>query len=84
LNIVLRALPVGFIFVKNNDSLPRLTPIGVPFVEIGTVDSSNNYAMGQIQAQLADMVQSILRIIKQVAKGKEARIGTLNPVSILH
>ncbi len=54
MNIVLRALPVGFIFVKNNDSLPRLTPIGVPFVEIGTVDSSNNYAMRQIQAQMAE------------------------------
>ena len=54
MNIVLQALPVGFIFVKNNDSLPRLTPIGVPFIEIGTVDSSNNYAMRQIQAQMAE------------------------------
>lgn len=31
-----------------------VNPIGTPFILLGEVDSSNNYAMRQIQAQLAD------------------------------
>ncbi len=79
MNIVLQALPVGFIFVKNNDSLPRLTPIGVPFVEIGTVDSSNNYAMRQIQAQMAEHGTAYFAHYQTSGKGQRGKIWNAQP-----
>ena len=41
------------IFVKNTNSLRPENPIGTPFYELTEVDSTNNYAMRQIQAQMA-------------------------------
>jgi len=43
----------NFIFVKNTNSLRRENPIGEPFFELSEVDSSNNYAMGKVQANMA-------------------------------
>lgn len=43
-------------FVKNSNSLPRLpakTTIGLPFIELTAVDSTNIYAMDQVKANLA-------------------------------
>lgn len=34
--------------------MPRDNPIGKPLIELSEVDSSNNYAMRQVQAQLAE------------------------------
>ncbi len=79
MNIVLQALPVRFIFVKNNDSLPRLTPIGVPFIEIGTVDSSNNYAMRQIQAQMAEHGTVYFAHYQTNGKGQRGKIWNAQP-----
>ena len=39
---------------KNSNSLPPVIAIGIPLIELGSVDSSNNYAMGQVQAHLAE------------------------------
>ena len=41
------------IFVKNTNSLRPENPIGTPFYELTEVDSTNNYAMLQVQAQMA-------------------------------
>jgi BirA family biotin operon repressor/biotin-[acetyl-CoA-carboxylase] ligase len=43
----------ALIFVKNTNSLRCENPIGEPFFELSEVDSSNNYAMRMVQAQLA-------------------------------
>jgi BirA family biotin operon repressor/biotin-[acetyl-CoA-carboxylase] ligase len=46
----------NFIFcpsTKNTDFLPPYNPIGQPFVQLSEVESTNNYAMAQVQAQLA-------------------------------
>lgn len=43
-------------FVKNTNSLARIPPkstIGLPFMELSTVDSTNIYAMDRLQANLA-------------------------------
>ena len=34
--------------------MPRDNPIGTPFIELSDVDSSNNYAMQQVHAQMAE------------------------------
>lgn len=46
-------LPGKSIFVKNTNSLQPANPIGEPFFELCEVDSTNNYAIRQVQAQLA-------------------------------
>lgn len=46
-------LPDKTIFVKNTNSLRPENPIGTPFYELTEVDSTNNYAMRQVQAQMA-------------------------------
>jgi BirA family transcriptional regulator, biotin operon repressor / biotin---[acetyl-CoA-carboxylase] ligase len=43
-----------FIFAKNSNSLPPVNRIGTPFIQLNQVDSTNNYAMGQVQAHLAE------------------------------
>ncbi len=57
-NVVFRLRPeAGWInFVKNSNSLPPLiakTAIGQPFIELSETDSTNMYAMEQLQANLA-------------------------------
>ena len=56
---------------KNTDSLPPYTPIGEPFVELGEVDSSNNYAMRQVQAHLAE--HGITWFVRHQTAGKGQR-----------
>jgi len=50
--ITAKICPVS-IFAKNTNSLLPENPIGKPFFELSEVDSTNNYAMAQVQAQMA-------------------------------
>lgn len=42
-----------FSLLKNIDKLSSLNPIGTPFMELLTVESTNNYAMGLVRAGMA-------------------------------
>lgn len=61
------------IFVKNTTSLRPVTPIGIPFIQIGEVDSSNNYAMAQAQAQLADHGATFFTSYQTAGKGQRGK-----------
>lgn len=57
----------------------RLSPIGLPFIQIGTVDSSNNYAMAQVQAQLADHGTVYFAQFQTNGKGQRGRNWNAEP-----
>ena len=50
-----------------------VNPIGIPFIQIGEVDSSNNYAMAQAQAQLADHGTTFFTSYQTAGKGQRGK-----------
>lgn len=56
-----------------------LTPIGEPFMEIGEVDSSNNYAMRQVQAQLAEHGATYFASFQTQGKGQRGKNWVAEP-----
>ncbi len=57
----------------------RVNPIGHPFIELGEVDSSNNYAMRQIQAQLSDHGTTYFADFQTQGKGQRGKIWNAEP-----
>lgn len=68
-----------FIFAKNTNSLPAVSPIGFPFYELSEVDSSNNYAMRQIQAQMADHGTVYFTHYQNAGKGQRGKTWKAEP-----
>jgi BirA family biotin operon repressor/biotin-[acetyl-CoA-carboxylase] ligase len=63
----------NFIFVKNTNSLRCENPIGEPFFELSEVDSSNNYAMRQVQAHLAVHGSTWFAHFQNAGKGQRGK-----------
>ncbi len=59
---------------KNSISLLPVTAIGTPLIQLDTVDSSNNYAMGQMQAQLAEHGTAWLAAHQTDGKGQRGKL----------
>jgi BirA family biotin operon repressor/biotin-[acetyl-CoA-carboxylase] ligase len=67
---------VRFNFVKNSNSLPALpakTAIGQPFIELNEVDSTNMYAMEQIQANMAGHGTAFFAHHQTAGKGQRGK-----------
>ena len=65
-----------FYFVKNSNLLPQpldTKPIGLPFVELQSVDSTNNYARQQIHAGLAQHGMAIFAHQQLSGKGQRGK-----------
>jgi BirA family biotin operon repressor/biotin-[acetyl-CoA-carboxylase] ligase len=58
---------------KNTNSLRPENPIGKPFFELGEVDSSNNYAMQQVQAQMAEHGTTYFASFQNKGKGQRGK-----------
>ncbi len=64
-------------FVKNSNLLPQpLTtkPLGLPFIELQSVDSTNNYAREQIHAGLAQHGLAIFAHEQMAGKGQRGKV----------
>jgi BirA family transcriptional regulator, biotin operon repressor / biotin---[acetyl-CoA-carboxylase] ligase len=61
------------IFVKNTNSLPPVNPIGTPFIQLNQVDSTNNYAMRQVQAHLAEHGKTYLAYEQNNGRGQRGK-----------
>ena len=61
------------IFVKNTNSLRPKNPIGEPFIELSEVDSTNNYAMRQVQAQMAEHGSAWFAWFQSSGKGQRGK-----------
>jgi len=73
-------------FVKNRNSLPPTnakTPIGVPFLELPEVDSTNIYAIDKVQANLAAHGAAFFGHDQFAGKGREVNSGHQNQAPIL-
>ncbi len=71
-------------FVKNRNSLPPLsakTPLGQPFIELTTVESTNIYAMEQIQANMAVHGTSYFAHDQTAGKGQWGKSWIAEPGS---
>lgn len=80
----LPAIKVSSIFTlpKNSNLLPHqaiLLPIGDPFIELTTVDSTNNYAMAQIQNGTAIHGAAYFAHQQTAGKGQRGKSWTTNP-----
>ncbi len=72
-------LAVNSTFAKNTNSLSRENPIGEPFVELSEVDSSNNYAIGQVQAHLAGHGATWVTSHQKAGKGQRGKVWIDEP-----
>lgn len=54
-------------------------PIGTPFVELPTVDSTNNYAMGKVRAGMAQHGMSVFALEQTRGKGQRDKIWISEP-----
>lgn len=63
-----------FSLFKNIDLLPALNPIGTPFIELLTVESTNNYAMALARAAMAQQGTAVFA--HEQTKGKGQRNKT--------
>jgi BirA family transcriptional regulator, biotin operon repressor / biotin---[acetyl-CoA-carboxylase] ligase len=61
------------IFAKNSNSLPPVNRIGTPFIQLNQVDSTNNYAMGQVQAHLAEHGATYFTWHQTVGRGQRGK-----------
>ena len=61
--------------------MPPYTPIGEPFIELGEVDSSNNYAMRQIEAHLAEHGTTWFSRHQKAGKGQRGKTWEAEPDS---
>jgi len=59
--------------------LPSSNPIGTPFVELPTVDSTNNYAMGKVRAGMAQHGMSVFAREQTRGKGQRDKIWISDP-----
>ena len=69
-------------FAKNSILLPQppyTKPIGLPFVELQSVDSTNNYAMAQARAGLAIHGTVYLAMEQTNGKGQRGKSWTSKP-----
>lgn len=78
------AIKVSSIFalLKNSNLLPHqatLLPIGDPFEELPTVDSTNNYAMAQVQKGIANHGSAYFAHTQTAGKGQRGKSWTSNP-----
>lgn len=69
----------GSIFAKNTNSLRCENPIGEPFFELSEVDSSNNYAMRQVQAHLAGHGTTWFAHFQNAGKGQRGKHWKAEP-----
>ncbi|MDB5190511.1 MAG: biotin/acetyl-CoA-carboxylase ligase [Segetibacter sp.] len=58
---------------KNSNSLPPDNPIGTPLIILSEVDSTNNYAMAQVQALLADHGFAYFASYQKAGKGQRGK-----------
>jgi BirA family biotin operon repressor/biotin-[acetyl-CoA-carboxylase] ligase len=72
-------IPSNYIFVKNTNLLLPENPIGTPFVELSEVDSSNNYAMRQVQAHLAEHGATWFAHYQNAGKGQRGKAWNAEP-----
>jgi BirA family biotin operon repressor/biotin-[acetyl-CoA-carboxylase] ligase len=77
----LPAIKVSSIFAlpKNSNLLPHqaiLMPIGDPFIELTTVDSTNNYAMAQVQNGTANHGTAYFAWQQTAGKGQRGKTWT--------
>lgn len=56
------------------EPLPSNNPLGEPFVELDSVDSTNNYALAQIHAGLAQHGQAFFAWEQYAGKGQRGRV----------
>lgn len=56
-----------------------LLPIGDPFIELPTVDSTNNYAMGQVRKGLANHGTAFFAHNQTAGKGQRGKTWTTSP-----
>jgi BirA family transcriptional regulator, biotin operon repressor / biotin---[acetyl-CoA-carboxylase] ligase len=75
---ILKRFPTS-IFVKNTNSLRCENLIGEPFIELSEVDSSNNYAMRQVQAHLAVHGSTWFAHYQNAGKGQRGKIWNASP-----
>lgn len=71
-------------FVKNSDSLsplPAKTVIGLPFIELSETESTNMYAMDQLQANLAAHGAAFFAHHQTAGRGQRGRIWQSEPGS---
>ncbi len=76
------SLIVSAIFAKNSNLLshsPYNGPIGEPFIELFTIDSTNNYAMGQAHAGLASHGTVYITEHQTAGKGQRNKSWATNP-----
>ncbi|MGZ5134547.1 MAG: biotin--[acetyl-CoA-carboxylase] ligase [Flavitalea sp.] len=78
------AIKVSSIFAlpKNSNLLPHqatLLRIGDPFIELPTVDSTNNYAMGQVQKAMAKHGTVYFAHNQTAGKGQRGKSWTTKP-----
>ncbi len=69
-------------FVKNSNSLPRFMPktaIGLPFIELTEVGSTNIYAMEQIQANMAAHGTTFFALSQTAGKGQLGKSWVTEP-----
>ncbi len=79
---VLYSFNVSAIFAKNSNLLPHPPyngRIGEPFIELFTIDSTNNYAMGQAHAGLARHGAAYFAHSQTAGKGQRSKSWTTQP-----
>lgn len=54
-------------------------PIGEPFFELNAVDSTNNYAMRQVQAQMAEHGATWIAMTQNAGKGQRGKVWNSEP-----
>ena len=79
-----RAIKVSSIFAlpKNSNLLQDqaiLFPLGHPFIELDTVDSTNNYAMAQVQQSAVSHGLAYFAHHQTAGKGQRGKSWTTNP-----
>jgi BirA family biotin operon repressor/biotin-[acetyl-CoA-carboxylase] ligase len=62
--------------LPKNRQLSSLNPIGTPFIELPTVDSTNNYAMGLVRAAMAHHGTAVFAHDQTSGKGQRNRQWT--------
>lgn len=79
---VLRSFTVSVIFAKNSNLLSYPSSngrIGEPFIELFTIDSTNNYAMGQVHEGLARHGATYIAEIQTAGKGQRHKAWITSP-----
>ncbi len=67
------------IFAKNTNSLLPENLIGQPFYELSEVDSANNYAMGQVQTEMAEHGAVWFTHYQSAGKGQRGKSWMAEP-----